>query len=82
MFDSDHSDEIQCTGPSSLVDREDRLMSKLLLSGTKRQKTSKYNLSQTVALFRLYKARISTTAFVLVYEASVLHVPSQFVQKD
>lgn len=28
-------------GPSSLVDREDRLMSKLLSSGTKRQKTSK-----------------------------------------
>lgn len=53
MFDSNHSDKIQCTGPSSLVDREDRLTSKLLSSGTRRQKTSKCNLFQTVALLKL-----------------------------
>lgn len=46
------TDKIQRAGPSSLVDQEDRLMSKLLSSGTKRQKTSKYNPSQTVTLFR------------------------------
>lgn len=41
-------------------------MSKLSLSGTKRQRTSEYDLSQTEALFRLFSKDLEILKVVLV----------------